>query len=82
MARFMDIHKGMTGVTEEQLRAEHQKDLDVQGEDVRFLKAWADPASGMVFCLSEGPDREAVERVHEQAGHPADEIYEVSLEIE
>lgn len=37
--------------------------------------------SGMVFCLSTGPSKEAVMRVHERAGHPTSEVYEVSIEI-
>jgi hypothetical protein len=79
----MDVHSGMKGVTAEQLRAEHAKDTAIEGEHgVRFLKAWADPKSGKVFCLAEGPNKEAVCRVHERAGHPADEVYEVPLEVE
>ena len=50
-------------------------------EGVRFLHAWGDPTTGKVFCLSEGPSKEAVSRVHERAGHKADEIYEVPLEV-
>jgi hypothetical protein len=34
----------------------------------------------MVFCLSEGPSAEAVQRIHERAGHPADNIYEVPVQ--
>ena len=45
-----------------------------------FKHAWADPKSGMVFCLSEGPSAEAVQRIHERAGHPADQIYEVPVQ--
>jgi hypothetical protein len=83
MAKFMDVHTGMTGLDQKALEAAHQADSQVEGaEHVRFLHAWADPASGKVFCLSEGPDKEAVLRVHEKAGHPTDEIYEVPLEIE
>jgi hypothetical protein len=83
MARFMDVHTGMKGVTREQLRQEHQKDLDIErDEKVHFVKAWADPQSGKVFCLSEGPTKEAVLKVHERAGHPTDEIYEVPIAIE
>jgi hypothetical protein len=82
MPRFMDIHTNMSGVTAETLRAEHEKDLAAQRSEkgVSFIKAWADPKAGKVFCLSEGPNREAVQRVHQRAGHPAQEIYEVSLE--
>ena len=83
MAQFMDVHSDMTGLTEEELLAAHQRDQAIEGEEgVCFLKAWADPASGKVFCLSEGPNKEAVLRVHKRAGHPTDEIYEVPLTVE
>lgn len=60
----------MVGVTSEQLAAAHQADLDIQGdEDVTFQQGWADPKTGHVFCLSEGPSAEAVQRIHERAGH-------------
>jgi len=83
MARFMDIHSGFKGVTRQQLEEGHRKDLAIeQQESVHFVKAWADPQSGKLFCLSEGPSREAVLRVHEKAGHPTTEIYEVPIDIE
>jgi hypothetical protein len=82
MAKFMDVHSGFTGVTEEQLQEAHQRDLDNEAaEGVHFERAWLDPESGVVFCLSSGPSREAVRRVHEKAGHPADEIYELPVEV-
>lgn len=81
MPEFMDVHQGMTRITAEQLGEAHQADLDVQdGENVEFKHAWADPQSGMVWCLSEGPDAEAVRRVHELAGHPAIEVYPVPVQ--
>jgi hypothetical protein len=83
MPQFMDVHRGFVGVTEEQLMAAHQKDLAIEREEgVHFIKAWADPATGAVFCLSEGPNKEAVLRVHERAGHATDEIYEVPITVE
>lgn len=83
MQRFMDVHKGMKGLTKEQLEEAHQKDLQNEaGTGVHFLHAWADPETGAVFCLSEAPNREAVLAVHEKSGHPADEIYEVPLEVQ
>lgn len=82
MAKFIDVHSGFVGVTEEQLRAAHEHDLAVEAaEGVHFERAWLDPASGKVFCLSSGPSKEAVLRVHEKAGHPTEEIYEVPVEI-
>ncbi|MBS1120098.1 MAG: hypothetical protein H6Q90_2326 [Deltaproteobacteria bacterium] len=82
MPKFIDVHTEMKGITGDQLAAAHQADLAIQGEEgVHFLHAWADPTSGKVFCLSEGPSKEAVNRVHERAGHRSEEIYEVPLEI-
>jgi hypothetical protein len=81
MPEFMDVHKSMKGVTPELLREAHNADLAIQDEEgVNFKHAWADPGSGMVFCLSEGPSADAVRRIHERAGHPADEIYEVPVQ--
>ncbi len=82
VAKFMDVHHGFVGVTEPALREACERDL-VAGtaEGVRFEHVWLDPGSGTVFCLSSGPSKEAVRRVHDQAGHPAGEIYELTVEI-
>lgn len=80
MATFMDVHVNMVGVTDQALLEAHQADLAIQGEEgVDFQRAWADPVTGHVFCLSEAPDAAAVQRVHERAGHPADEIHEITV---
>ncbi|GIU98928.1 MAG: guanylate cyclase [Actinomycetota bacterium] len=80
MPRFMDVHRGMEGITEELLKQAHDADLEIQHEEgVNFEQAWADPSTGLVFCLSEAPSREAVQRIHERAGHPTDEVYEVPI---
>ena len=43
MAKFMDVHSGFTGVTEDQLREAHQRDLDIEtAEGVHFERAWDD----------------------------------------
>ncbi|GAA2637536.1 SCO4226 family nickel-binding protein [Streptomyces vastus] len=82
MAHFMDVHRGMQGITAEQLRQAHQADLAIEREEnVHFEKAWADPQSGTVYCLSEAPTAEAVRRIHERTGHKADEIHPVPLEV-
>ena len=81
MAKFMDVHNGFVGVTEHQLREARECDLAVEAaEGVHFEHAWLDPASGTAFCLSSGPSKEAVRRVHAKAGHPAEEIYQLSAE--
>jgi hypothetical protein len=83
MAKFMDVHDGFLGVTEDQLREAHERDLAVEAaEGVHFEHAWLDPDWGKVFCLSSGPSKEAVLRVHDKAGHPTEEIYELLAEVE
>jgi hypothetical protein len=82
MAKFMDVHSGFVGVTEEQLTEAHEADLAIEGDEgVHFERAWLDPVAGKVFCLSTGPSREAVMRVHERAGHPTTEVYEIPIEV-
>jgi hypothetical protein len=82
MAQFMDVHTSMVGVTPEQLAAAHQADLDIQGDEgVDFKQAWADPQSGHVFCLSEAPNADAVRRIHERTGHPADQVHEITVVV-
>ncbi|MFE2942313.1 SCO4226 family nickel-binding protein [Streptomyces sp. NPDC059255] len=82
MATFMDIHHGMRDITSDQLRQAHDADRAIEGqENVTFQHAWADPASGDVFCLSEAPSAEAVQRVHERAGHRADEIHPIPFSV-
>lgn len=80
MPEFMDVHRGMEGITQDLLKEAHDADLAIQDEEgVDFKRAWADPATGMVFCLSEGPNKEAVIRIHERAGHPTTEVFEVPV---
>ncbi|WP_149956418.1 SCO4226 family nickel-binding protein [Zafaria cholistanensis] len=82
MPEFMDVHRGMVGITPEALHEAHNADLAIQeDEKVQFKKAWADPQSGVVFCLSEAPSADAVQRIHERTGHPADEIHPVPLAV-
>jgi len=81
MPEFMDVHTGMSGITAEGLLEAHNADLAIQDdENVNFKHAWADPESGMVFCLSEAPTMEAVKKIHERTGHPADMVYEVPVQ--
>lgn len=80
MTRYMDVHHGMQGLTGDELKAAHNADLAIErDEKVHFERAWADPDSGTVYCLSEAPSADAVRRIHERAGHPADEIHAVPL---
>ncbi|HET9171060.1 MAG TPA: SCO4226 family nickel-binding protein [Actinospica sp.] len=82
MATFMDVHHNMNGITADQLAEAHKADLAIEAEEhVHFKQAWADPESGTVYCLSEAPSAEAVQRVHERAGHRADEVHAVPLSV-
>ena len=82
MYKFLDIHDGFFGTTAEQLQAAHDADLAIEADEgVHFEKAWLDPDNGKVFCLSSGPSKEAVMRVHERAGHGTTEVYEVPIEV-
>ena len=79
MPIYMDIHKGVEGLTVEAVAEAHKKDLEVQEKHgVKYLRYWYNEEDGTVFCLSEGPSKEAVEAVHREAhGLVADEIIEV-----
>ena len=72
MPKFMDVHHGMVGITADALVAAHAGDLAIQADEgVNFEHAWADPESGNVFCLSEAPSAEAVQRIAHPQRHPA-----------
>jgi hypothetical protein len=82
MPEYMDVHHNMKGLTREDLKAAHDADLAIQNEEnVNFKSAWADPDAGVVYCLSEAPSADAVRRIHERTGHPADEIHPVPLAV-
>jgi len=80
MPEFMDVHDGFFGVRQEQVDEAHRKDLAIEAsEGVHFKRWWGDPTTGKVFCLAEAPSKEAVMRIHERAGHPTDQVYELKL---
>lgn len=82
MALFMDVHSGFFGVSRQQLAEAHARDLEIEADEgVHFERAWLDPELGKVFCLATGPTKEAVIRIHERAGHPTTEIYELAVEV-
>jgi hypothetical protein len=81
--KFMDVHSGFIGVTAPQLEEAHGRDLAIEAEEgVHFERAWLDPDAGKVFCLSSAPSKEAVMRIHERAGHPTGEVYQLSVEVQ
>lgn len=82
MPEFMDVHHNMVGITADELKAAHEADVAIQGEEgVVFKQAWANPQDGVVYCLSESPSADAIKRIHDRTGHPADEIHAVPLAV-
>jgi class 3 adenylate cyclase len=75
----MDLHKGLKGITTDEMKHVHQCDLNVQDKfGVKYHKFWVNEESGTVFCLVEGPNKEACIATHREAhGHEACEIIEV-----
>jgi class 3 adenylate cyclase len=64
---YIDRHDA-PGVTPEELADAHMLDLAAQDKHgVRYHTYWFDPDNGSVFCLAEGPSRQAVEAVHQDA---------------
>jgi class 3 adenylate cyclase len=78
MALYLDRHD-VPGATAEDLASAHAADIGVQqNHDVRYLTYWFDANAATVFCLAEGPSRNAVEAVHREAhGLLASTILEV-----
>ncbi len=78
MALFLDRHV-VGEVTPEALAAAHVQDLEVQDRHgVKYHTYWFDQAAGSVFCLAEGPSRDAVDQVHRDShGLAADQIIEL-----
>ena len=69
-------------MTAQQLKEAHERDLAIEADEgVHFEHAWLDPERGKVFCLATAPTRQAVIRIHERAGHPTTEVYEVQVEV-
>jgi class 3 adenylate cyclase len=78
MPIYMDRHY-MEGVTRHVLATAHSKDLETQGKyGVRFITYWFDEVRSTAFCLIEAPDKEGIQRAHDEAhGDVPSEIIEV-----
>ena len=69
MPIYMDIHPDLGDATEDDIKAAHQRDLDIQDDyGVQFLTYWFNSPDGHAFCLVEAPDEEAAVQVH-KASH-------------
>lgn len=67
MPLYMDFHK-IDGVTIDAVKAAHMADKSIQDKyGVRYHQFWVNEEAGTVFCLTEGPDKETCELVHQMA---------------
>ena len=66
---FLDVHQmGAGKVTAAAVEGAHKKDLAVQKKyGVNFINYWVDEKNGNVFCLSQGPNANAVIATHKEA---------------
>ena len=78
MPVYMDRHY-VEGATRHAVADAHQKDLAIQDKyDVKFLTYWFDDMRCTAFCLVEAPNRETIERAHNEAhGLVPNEVIEV-----
>lgn len=78
MPVYMDRHY-VEGATRHAVADAHQKDLALQEKyDVKFLTYWFDETRCTAFCLIEAPNRETIERAHNEAhGLIPNEVLEV-----
>jgi class 3 adenylate cyclase len=78
MPVYMDRHY-IEGATRHAVADAHQKDLALQDKyNVKFLTYWFDEIRCTAFCLIEAPDRETIERAHNEAhGAVPNEVLEV-----
>ena len=64
---FLDRHDAIDA-SPEAVAAAHLRDVEVQGSyGVTYHTYWFDRDNQTVFCLAEGPNREAIEAVHREA---------------
>ena len=81
MPLYMDIHKVDTDeFSAEDVVKAHMQDLAIQDKfGVKQLKYWVDEQGKTIFCLMEGPDKDACNQVHLQShGNTACNILEVA----
>lgn len=78
MPVYMDRHY-IEGATRHAVADAHQKDLALQEKyNVKFLTYWFDETRSTAFCLIEAPNRETIERAHNEAhGSIPNEVLEV-----
>lgn len=69
MPTYMDMHRDLGEVTEEDIQAAHVRDLELQDRfGVKFLTFWFNQPDGRAFCLVEAPDKDLAIACH-KASH-------------
>src|ERR1039458_1357949 len=67
MPMYLDRHD-LVGITAQEIADAHLQDLEAQDKhSVRYHTYWFDEEKGSIFCLAEGPSRQAVEDVHRES---------------
>lgn len=66
---FLDVHElGAGNVRAADVAAAHQKDLATEKKyGVNFINYWVDEKAGVVVCLSQAPDSDAIIKTHKEA---------------
>ncbi len=82
MPLYMDRHY-VVGATKAAVADAHEKDLAIQEKyPVQFLTYWFDEPRCTAFCLIEAPDRETIQKAHNEAhGLVPNEIIEVDTRV-
>lgn len=82
MPVYMDRHY-VEGATRHALADAHQRDMALQDKyHVKFLTYWFDEMRSTAFCLVEAPNREIIERAHNEAhGSVPNEVIEVDPNV-
>ena len=79
MPIFMDRHDVSDEVTAEIVAELHQEDLKIQDKyNCKGLTYWFDAKRNTAFCLIEAPNKESIQKMHNQAhGEVPHKIIEV-----
>ena len=82
MPIYMDRHY-LEGATKNTIASAHQMDMAMQEQfNIKFLTYWFDETRSTAFCLAESPDKETIQKAHNEAhGHIPHEIIEVDPSI-
>jgi len=68
MPIYMDVHKDLGDVTEQDIKNAHERDLALQDKHgVQFLTFWFNSPDGEAFCLVDAPSKEAAIAVHKES---------------